>query len=170
MELHKANRCRLFLLLGGGGLLLGTCLAAAASFCVADLMRLRENRVSIVLMYSVAFLALSTAAHAVMIQNWKLFFLVVFGRFFSAGFGLGACLSAFGASAWLAAPLYRFWEGACLVLFGVCGMKWCAAPPSRRMLWVCIVIAAAVAVFDFCAVSPFLAAVLHGRNTAPCWI
>ncbi len=159
MNLRKASRQRTFLILGFLGLLMGTAVTAGTDISASYLMRLRECRVSIVLLFGVVFLTLSTAAHAVMIQKWNLFFCLVFARFFTAGGGLGALIGAFGSSAWLIQPMYQCSEWASLILLSVYGLKWCREPFLKRDFYTCLIIAAVVAVFDFCAVCPFLAAV-----------
>lgn len=157
------RRALLFLLSWVVGILAGLLTAAGADESCLSVMRLAAScRVSVVLLFLTAFAPFLITAFAVSIHQYPVLLVLCFVRSF--GFGCCAWLTvrAFGSAAWLIQPMLQFSDGILMagyVLYGlwVCG-HWASSP--ERPALVCMLLCAAVTVFDYLAVAPFLASLL----------
>lgn len=147
------------------GILAGMLAAAAgADESVLSLMRRAAScRVSIVALFLTAVLPFLIAAYAVMIHKD----LLLFASSTLRGFGFGCCawlvVRAFGSAAWLVQPMLQFTDNILMAVYCFFGFWFCSGRGGSLKRWVigCIILTAAVTVFDYLAVSPFLVTLLE---------
>ena len=146
------------------GILAGTLAAAGTDDSVLSLMRRAAMcRVSIVGLFLTAVLPFLIAAYAVSIHKDPLLFVFCALR----GFGFGYCawliVRAFGPAAWLVQPMLQFSDNILMAVYCFFGLWFCSGRGGNLKRWLiaCILLTAAVTVFDYLAVSPFLAMLLE---------